>query len=51
LRQAPEVVPGATSRIERDLADDPGLREVPVEPEAAALREVLVRKFIVLPEG
>lgn len=50
LRQAPEVVPGAKARIERDLADDRGLREVPVEPEAASLPEVLVRKFIVLPE-
>lgn len=51
LRQAPEVVPGATDRIERDLADDPGLREVPVEPEVAALREVLVKKFVVFTEN
>lgn len=51
LRQSPEVVPGATARIERDLAADPGLREVPVEPEAASLREVRVRKFVVVPEG
>lgn len=51
LRNPPRVVPGTTDRIERDLAADPGLREVPAEPEAAALREVLVRKYIVLPEG
>ncbi|HSF43949.1 MAG TPA: hypothetical protein VLT87_29430, partial [Thermoanaerobaculia bacterium] len=51
LRNSPRVVPGATDRIERDLAADPGLREVPAEPEAASLREVLVRKFIALPEG
>ena len=51
LRNPPRVVPGATDRIERDLAADPGLREVPAEPEVAGLREVLVRKFIVLPEG
>lgn len=46
LRNPPRVVPGALDRIERDLAADPGLREVPAEPEAAALREVLVRKFV-----
>lgn len=51
LRNPPRTVPGATDRIERDLATDPGLREVPAEPEIAALQEVLVRKYIVLPEG
>jgi hypothetical protein len=53
LRNPPLVVPGATERIERDLAADPRWREVPVEPEAASLREVLVRKFVPagLPKG
>jgi hypothetical protein len=46
LRNPPRVVPGAMERIERDLAADPRWREVPVEPEAASLREVLVRKFV-----
>ena len=49
LRNPPQAVPGALDRIERDLAADPGFREVPAEPEAAALRVVRVRKFVVLP--
>jgi hypothetical protein len=46
LRTPPHVVPGATERIESDLAADRRWREVPVEPEAASLRAVLVRKFV-----
>ncbi|HYO15174.1 MAG TPA: hypothetical protein VE685_18415 [Thermoanaerobaculia bacterium] len=46
LRNPRRVVPGATERIERDLEADPRWREVPAEPEAAGLREVLVRKFV-----
>jgi hypothetical protein len=51
LRQPPKVMPGATDRIERDMADDAGVREVAVDPEAGALREVLVRTFVALPGG
>ncbi|MFP5288597.1 MAG: hypothetical protein ACLGI9_22870 [Thermoanaerobaculia bacterium] len=46
LRNPPRPVPGATERIERDLAADPRWREVPVEPEAARLKAVLVRKLV-----
>jgi hypothetical protein len=46
LRNPPRAVPGAMERIERDLAADPRWREVPVEPEAARLKEVLVRKLV-----
>jgi hypothetical protein len=46
LRNPPRTVPGAMQRIERDLAADPRWREVPVEPEAARLKAVLVRKLV-----
>ncbi len=46
LRKPERTVPGAMERIERDLAADPRWREVPVEPEAASLRVVLVRKLV-----
>ncbi|HEV2845823.1 MAG TPA: hypothetical protein VG477_13305 [Thermoanaerobaculia bacterium] len=46
LRPPHRIVPGATERIERDLLADPRWREVPVEPEAAGLKEVLVRKLV-----
>ena len=49
LRNPPRTVPGALERIERDLLGDPRWREVPVEAEAAGLRQVLVRKLVLLP--
>lgn len=49
LRTPPRTVPGATERIEGDLAADPRWQEVPPEPAAAALEEVLVRKFVLRP--
>lgn len=51
LRHPPRTVPGATERIERDLLADPRWREVPVEPEAAGLKEVLVRKLVLRPRS
>ena len=49
LRDPQRTVPGALERIEHDLLDDPRWREVPVEPEAARLRQVLVRKLVLRP--
>lgn len=49
LRNPPQAIPGAMERIERDLAADPRWREVPVEPEAAGLKVVLVRKLVLRP--
>jgi len=49
LRVPPRTVPGALERIEHDLLDDPRWREVPVEPEVARLRQVLVRKLVLRP--
>lgn len=49
LRKPARTIPGAMERIERDLAADPHWREVPVEPEASSLREVLVRKLVYTP--
>jgi hypothetical protein len=46
LRNPPRTIPGALERIEHDLLDDPRWREVPVEPEAARLKQVLVRKLV-----
>ncbi len=45
------TVPGALERIEHDLLHDPRWREVPVEAEAARLRQVLVRKLVRRPEA
>jgi hypothetical protein len=50
LRDPQRTVPGAMERIEHDLLDDPRWREVPVEAEAARLRQVLVRKLVLGPE-
>jgi hypothetical protein len=49
LRVPPRTVPGALERIEHDLLRDPRWREVPVEAEAARLRQVLVRKLVLRP--
>ena len=49
LRNPPRTVPGALERIERDLLGDPRWREVPVEAEAANLKQVLVRKLVLPP--
>jgi hypothetical protein len=49
LRNPPRAIPGALERIERDLAADPRWREVPPEPRAAGLKEVLVRKLVLRP--
>ncbi|HSG38957.1 MAG TPA: hypothetical protein VLE27_04900, partial [Thermoanaerobaculia bacterium] len=49
LRHPHRIIPGAMERIERDLLTDPRWREVPVEPEAAGLKEVLVRKLVLRP--
>ena len=49
LRVPPRTVPGALERIEHDLLHDPRWREVPVEAEAARLRQVLVRKLVLRP--
>jgi hypothetical protein len=46
LRNPPRTIPGALERIEHDLLDDPRWREVPVEAEAARLKQVLVRKLV-----
>ena len=46
LRDPQHTIPGALERIERDLLDDPRWREVPVEAEAARLKQVLVRKLV-----
>jgi hypothetical protein len=46
LRDPQRTIPGALERIERDLLDDPRWREVPVEAEAARLKQVLVRKLV-----
>jgi hypothetical protein len=50
LRDPQRTVPGAMERIERDLLNDPRWHEVPVEPEAARLRQVFVRKLVLRPE-
>ena len=49
LRSPHRIIPGATERIERELLADPRWREVPVEPEAAGLKEVFVRKLVLRP--
>ena len=42
-----QIAPRAAERINRDAGAMPGWREVPPEPEAAALRKaILVRKFV-----
>jgi hypothetical protein len=46
LRDPQRAIPGALERIESDLLDDPRWREVPVEAEAANLKQVLVRKLV-----
>lgn len=49
LRPPLRTIPGAMERIESDLLADRRWREVPVEPEAAGLKEVLVRKLVLRP--
>lgn len=49
LHNPPRTIPGAMERIERDLEADLRWREVPPEPRAAGLKEVLVRKFVFQP--
>lgn len=49
LREPHRTIPGAMERIERDLLTDSRWREVPVETEAAGLKEVLVRKLVLRP--